>query len=115
MGIFDAILGRKASRKGNCSCHTADSLDLTGVNPEVADMLRTLASPDKQDELLKQMKANEAPSTPNACVHLDYIPVCHCDDTDTKPEWCSSSQCPVRMYQVVIEQMRKNAALIAYG
>jgi len=129
--VYNAVIGHKATCGGNCTCHTVgselgdvqpevtkgvgDSIDLSTLHPDIADMIRELVSPEKQDELLEAMVAHDAPSAPSECVHLDYIPVCHCTDNDAKPDWCSASKCPVRKYQVIVEQMRKHAAMIAYG
>jgi len=142
--VYNAVIGRKATCEGNCSCHSVGgklgdleaegqetvggSIDLTGMDPRISDMLIELAHPDKQAELLAELDAVEGVEGDNddcgctttsgeqgGCVHLDYIPVCHCSDTDAKPEWCSASKCPVRMFQVALAEMQKKAAMIAYG
>jgi hypothetical protein len=104
------------------------SINLAGMDPRIANMLLELAGPEKQAELLAELDACEdsddseegagctcTTGEQSACVHLDYIPVCHCLDGDTKPEWCSASKCPVRMFQVALLEMQKKAAMIAYG
>ena len=46
---------------------------------------------------------------------MDYIPECHMKEGDAKPETCAASTCPVRAFQVALEEMQKKAAMIAYG
>ena len=141
--VLNAAIGRKATCEGNCSCHSVGSelgdtpskgpetvggsIDLTGMDPRIVDMLLELSGPDKQSELLAELDAFEddedskdskdstCTTEQSGCVHLDYIPVCHCMDGDMKPEWCSASKCPVRMFQVALAEMQKKAAMIAYG
>ena len=134
--VFSAAMGRKVSCGSNCSCHSEDSeahelhytqdslgefIDLRGMDPTIAAMLRELSGAEKQAELLAELEAAEGEDCscttqqPQQCVHLDYIPVCHMKEGDAKPESCSASTCPVRMFQVALEEMQKKAALIAYG
>ena len=134
--VFNAALGRKATCGSNCSCHSEDSeanelhytqdplgdfIDLRNMDPTIAAMLRELSGADKQTELLAELEAQEncgcehTNEQPQHCIHLDYIPVCHMKEGDAKPETCSASTCPVRMFQVALEEMQKKAAMIAYG
>ena len=135
--VFNAVIGRKATCAGNCSCHSEDTkanavpdstdplgefIDLRGMDPTIAAMLRELSAADKQAELLSEIEAQEGgcgcehtAAQPQQCVHLDYIPVCHMVEGDSKPESCSASTCPVRMFQVALAEMQKKAAMIAYG
>ena len=134
--VFNAAIGRKPSCGSNCSCHSEDSetkpmgassdtmgdfINLDGMDPTIAAMLKELAAPTKQAELLAELEAAEGceceqtAAAPQQCVHLDYIPVCHMVEGDSKPETCSASTCPVRMFQVALAEMQKKAAMIAYG
>lgn len=136
--IFNAMIGRKATCGSNCSCHSQDAkaepmgassdtlgdfIDLREMDPTIAAMLRELSAADRQAELLEQIEAAEGcdceceptSTVPQKCVHLDYIPVCHMREGDSKPENCAASTCPVRMFQVALEEMQKKAAMIAYG
>jgi len=84
-------------------------------------MLRELSGAEKQAELLAELEAQESgcehanEAATEQCVHLDYIPVCHMKEGDSKPEKCAASTCPVRAYQTALEEMQKKAAMIAYG
>lgn len=126
---YNALLGRKVTCGGNCSCHTlgdkgadveetvGNSINLTGVPLEIAEMLRDMASPERHEELLAEMKKQDGENIekPQVCVHFDTLPVCHFGENDAKPEWCSASKCPVRAYQMAFDEMKKKAAMIAYG
>ena len=135
--VFNAAMGRKVSCGSNCSCHSEDTethevcftpeplgefIDLRNMDPTIAAMLRELSGAEKQAELLAELEAQEncgcEPTTKidtEQCVHLDYIPVCHMKEGDSKPEKCAASTCPVRAYQTALEEMQKKAAMIAYG
>jgi len=134
--VFNAMIGRKATCGGNCSCHSEDAeaqpmgtssdalgdfIDLQGMDPTIAAMLRELSGAEKQAELLAELEAQECgcdhtnEAATEQCVHLDYIPVCHMKEGDSKPEKCAASTCPVRAYQTALEEMQKKAAMIAYG
>ena len=139
--VFNAITGRTEKCGGNCSCHSegvegistgrtgpmgTSVIDISGMQPEIQEMFRELALPEKQLELeseLAQAKMENGDGCecgndggqPMACVHLDYIPVCHAREGDMKPDRCASSTCPVRMYQVALDELQKKAAMIAYG
>ena len=137
--VFNAALGKNHLCGGNCLCNkelespypesdgvcfTPDPLgefiDLRGMDPTIAAMLRELSGADKQAELLAELEAQEncgcAPTeATEQCVHLDYIPVCHMKEGDSKPDKCAASTCPVRAYQTALEEMQKKAAMIAYG
>lgn len=142
--VFNAALG-----KSNCLCgghclanHDLESpypeadsvcfapdplgefINLEGMDPEIKAILIGLASPAKQEELLKELEAAKGcdcgceptdETGTEQCVHLDYIPVCHMKEGDSKPETCAASTCPVRAYQCALEEMQKKAAMIAYG
>ena len=134
--VFSAAMGRKIPCGSNCSCHSetpetdgvcftpdplGDFIDLRNMDPTIAAMLRELSGAEKQAELLKELEAQECGCEPTdkidteQCVHLDYIPVCHMKEGDSKPEKCAASTCPVRAYQTALEEMQKKAAMIAYG
>jgi hypothetical protein len=92
------------------------------MDPTIKAMLIELSGADKQAELLAELEAQEGEcecehtnGQSQACVHLDYIPVCHMKEGDAKPETCAASTCPVRAFQVALEEMQKKAAMIAYG
>lgn len=115
--VFNAIIGYDVTCN-NCNCHNKNSIDLSDMDPDVADMLRTLAKPEKHEELLAEMAAqgaNKNTPTPAVCQHLDFVPTCHYTNEDTKPDWCSSSKCPVRAYTVALTELQKKAAMVAYG
>ena len=139
--VFNAALGRDHLCGGHCLANhdlgspypesdgvyfTPDPLgefiDLRNMDPTIAAMLRELSGADKQAELLAELEAQEGDCgcehtnvEPPKCVHLDFIPVCHMVEGDSKPETCSASTCPVRMFQVALAEMQKKAAMIAYG
>jgi hypothetical protein len=137
--VINAITGRTVKCDGNC-CHSegvesistghtgpmgTSIIDTSGMHPDIAAMMHELALPEKQAELLAELDAAEDESACDCdhnmaaaqtqCIHLDYIPVCHCREGDMKPDNCSASVCPVRMFHVALEEMQKKAALIAYG
>jgi hypothetical protein len=94
------------------------------MDPTIAAMLRELSGAEKQAELLAELEAqakgecgcsDPTIEATEQCVHLDYIPVCHMKEGDSKPEKCAASTCPVRAYQTALEEMQKKAAMIAYG
>jgi hypothetical protein len=138
--VFNAALGKSHLCGGNCLCNKelespypesdgicftpdplGDFIDLRNMDPTIKAMLIELSSADKQAELLKELEAQEdaecgcGATNQQSCVHLDYIPVCHMKEGDAKPETCAASTCPVRAFQVALEEMQKKAAMIAYG
>jgi hypothetical protein len=92
------------------------SIDLSKLSPEIADVIRELVKPENHDELMASIEEESEPETqPTGCVHLDYLPVCHCRANDAKPDWCAASKCPVRAYAVALDELQKKAAMVAYG
>ena len=134
--VYNAVIGRKATCGGNCTCHSVGSklgdtgasvnedmggfvdYDLSKLSPELQTAIEGMLTPGGLEQLQAELdRQNECECTEesNDCVHLDYIPVCHCKEGDAKPEWCSASKCPVRMFQVALDEMNKKASMIAYG
>jgi hypothetical protein len=119
--VFNALIGRKATCGGNCTCHSKEEFvdyDFSNLSPELQDAIEGMLSPEGLAEIQAELdNQNGEPEViePSSCVHLDYIPVCHCKDGDLKPDWCSASKCPVRMFQVALDEMNKKASMIAYG
>ena len=135
--VYNAIIGRKATCEGNCSCHNVGSeladtgaeteeelggfvdYDFSQCSPELQECIDNMLCPSGlaklQEELDRQNGAQptENPdvgipgSSDKPCIHMEVIFLCHAQEGDMKPLTCSASTCPARAQAQIRSEMKE--------